>query len=105
MKFIALALIVFAGCSDPSEPPTDGGTPADSAAPTLTCDEHPELAMIESIVCVVDTDCPVITACVSIVCGSTSTCVFGAPPPNGTPCEAGGACDDRRCCHPVPVTP
>lgn len=97
ISVIGVGLLACGPCPPEEEP--DGG------APTPMCDEHPELAQIESIACAIDADCPVITACVTIVCGPSATCVFGASPPNGAPCEAGGACDDRRCCHPVPVTP
>lgn len=94
-------MIACSACSPcPPDPAGTGGADAaDAGAMELVCDEHPELASVESRPCVVDADCPVYTACVTIICGSGGMCVFGASPPNGTACEQGGVCNDRRCCH------
>ena len=100
-RLIQLFVLFVVGCSSPS-PCGDMDAGVDQP---MACDEHPELAQIDSVPCAVDADCPVITACVSIVCGPAGTCIFAMSPPNGTACENGGMCDDRRCCHPLPVGP
>jgi hypothetical protein len=71
----------------------------------MTCDEHPELAQIESIACSVNADCPVTTVCAPLVCGPAGACVFGPLVADGVACELGGTCDDRRCCHGGAVVP
>lgn len=101
-RFLLISIIGVAALACGPIPPDPQ---PDAGAPPMTCDEHPELAQIESIACSTDADCPVVTACVSIVCGPSGTCIFGMSPPDGTACEAGGLCDDRRCCRPLPVGP
>lgn len=105
LAFIAFgaALSVVMACG-PCQPDPAGSGGADAGA-ELICDEHPELAQIESIPCSTDADCPIGTACAPLVCGPAGGCAFGSLVPDGTACELGGACVSRRCCHDGAVVP
>lgn len=94
--FLALASCLFIACIPLPDSTPDGG--GGNGGSSLVCDEHPELSHVWEMPCVVDSDCTIPTVCVTVVC-DRGFCAFGVSAVNGTPCENGGLCDDRRCCH------